>query len=124
MAADAAAIIRALGTAPIRVMGFSGGGLIAQELAITEPDLVRSLVICGSFCEFDELATRKCEGWLTTAMAAESPEAFLRMFLASIYTREAHADGRVDRWIEEMLAFEHQMSDEAFVAVAAGVHAA
>ena len=50
MAADAAAIIRALDLGPAHVMGFSGGGLIAQELAITEPWLVRSLVICGSFC--------------------------------------------------------------------------
>src|SRR5258708_18908942 len=41
MAANAAAFIKALGLAEVDVLGFSLGGLVAQELAIAEPELVR-----------------------------------------------------------------------------------
>jgi pimeloyl-ACP methyl ester carboxylesterase len=48
MAANAAAFIKALGLAQVDVLGFSLGGLIAQELAIAESDLVRRLVLVGT----------------------------------------------------------------------------
>ncbi len=48
MAANAAAFIKALGLAEVDVLGFSLGGLVAQELAIAEPGLVRRLVLVGT----------------------------------------------------------------------------
>ena len=48
MAANAAAFITALGLAQVDVLGFSLGGLVAQELAIVEPGLVRRLVLVGT----------------------------------------------------------------------------
>ncbi|GGC98107.1 alpha/beta fold hydrolase [Undibacterium terreum] len=48
MAANAAAFIKALGLSQVDVLGFSMGGLIAQELAITEPTLVRRVVLVGT----------------------------------------------------------------------------
>jgi pimeloyl-ACP methyl ester carboxylesterase len=48
MAANAAAFIKALGLQQVDVLGFSLGGLIAQELAIAESDLVRRLVLVGT----------------------------------------------------------------------------
>jgi len=48
MAADAAAFIKALSLAEVDVLGFSLGGLIAQTLAITEPKLVRRVVLVGT----------------------------------------------------------------------------
>ncbi|HEV2813161.1 MAG TPA: alpha/beta hydrolase [Solirubrobacteraceae bacterium] len=115
-AADAAAVIEALGLDRPHVMGFSGGGVMAQELAITRPELVGSLVLNGTFARFDELAQRKVDMWLQLAATSESPQAFMRVFLASIYSRAAHADGRADAWADELVAFEPPMSDEAFVA--------
>jgi pimeloyl-ACP methyl ester carboxylesterase len=44
-AADAAALLRRLGAAPATVVGWSGGGIVALELAVTEPDLVAALVL-------------------------------------------------------------------------------
>ncbi len=43
---DAAALIEATGWAPCHVVGVSFGGMVAQELALRRPDLVRRLVLC------------------------------------------------------------------------------
>jgi pimeloyl-ACP methyl ester carboxylesterase len=48
MAANAAGFIKALGLARVDVLGFSMGGLIAQELALAEPQLVRRLILVGT----------------------------------------------------------------------------
>jgi 3-oxoadipate enol-lactonase len=45
---DTAALIRSLGVGPVHVVGISMGGMIAFQLAVTAPDLVRSLVIVNS----------------------------------------------------------------------------
>ena len=45
MADDAAALLRALDIPAAHVAGFSGGSLIAQELALRCPELVRSLIL-------------------------------------------------------------------------------
>ncbi len=44
-ARDAAALLEALGATPATVVGWSMGGVVALELAIERPDLVRSLVL-------------------------------------------------------------------------------
>ena len=48
MAANAGAFIEALGLKQVDVLGFSMGGLIAQELAITKPRLVRRVILVGT----------------------------------------------------------------------------
>lgn len=48
MAANAAAFIKALELEQVDVLGFSMGGLIAQQLALTEPQLVRRLILVGT----------------------------------------------------------------------------
>jgi pimeloyl-ACP methyl ester carboxylesterase len=48
-ASDAAGLIEALEMGPVHVVGASMGGAIAQELALTRPDLVRSLQIACSW---------------------------------------------------------------------------
>ena len=45
MAADAAAVIEAAQLGPVHVIGFSMGGLIAQELLLSHPQLVCSVVL-------------------------------------------------------------------------------
>jgi pimeloyl-ACP methyl ester carboxylesterase len=48
MAVNAATFIRALGVAKFDVLGFSLGGLVAQEVTLQAPDLVRRLVLVGT----------------------------------------------------------------------------
>ena len=48
MADDAAMVIRALGLAAVDVVGFSLGGMVAQDLTRRHPDLVRKLMLLGT----------------------------------------------------------------------------
>jgi pimeloyl-ACP methyl ester carboxylesterase len=48
MAADATAFIRALGHDHVDLLGFSLGGGVAQEVTLTNPDLVRRLILTGT----------------------------------------------------------------------------
>jgi len=48
MAANAVAFIRALGLSQVDVLGFSLGGMVAQELTLAAPELVRRLVLVGT----------------------------------------------------------------------------
>jgi 3-oxoadipate enol-lactonase len=50
MARDAAAVLHAAGVSAAHVIGASMGGMIAQELALAQPDMVRSLILaCTSY---------------------------------------------------------------------------
>ena len=48
MARDAVAFIRALAFEEVDLFGFSLGGFVAQEIVLTEPKLVRKLVLTGT----------------------------------------------------------------------------
>ena len=45
---DAAALIEALGLGPVHFCGLSMGGIVAMRLAISRPDLIRSLVLLNT----------------------------------------------------------------------------
>jgi pimeloyl-ACP methyl ester carboxylesterase len=48
MGANAIAFIRALGLHRVDLLGFSIGGMVAQEIALQAPDLVRKLILVGT----------------------------------------------------------------------------
>lgn len=48
IAADVVQFVQALELTSIDVLGFSLGGMVAQEIASTHPDLVRRLILCGT----------------------------------------------------------------------------
>lgn len=48
MARDAVAFIRAMGFGEVDLLGFSLGGFVAHEIALTEPVLVRRLILTGT----------------------------------------------------------------------------
>ncbi len=112
MANDAAAVLRALDVRSAHIAGFSGGSLIAQELALRHPELVHSLVLQSTWAAPDSyfrswgLFVR----WLVEV--APSERAFLEGFYLDIYTPRAHNDGIVDQIIDEVLAFPHKQTTE------------
>lgn len=112
MADDAAAVLRGLGIGSAHVAGFSGGSIIARELTRRHPDLVKSLVLVGTFAYWDTFNRTAAEAWRWQTEAAPSERAFLEGFYTWIYTPRAHEDGTVRALIDEALQFEHPTSME------------
>ncbi len=50
LAADAAGLVRALELDSVHVLGISMGGMVAQELVLAEPGLVRTLALGCTYC--------------------------------------------------------------------------
>jgi pimeloyl-ACP methyl ester carboxylesterase len=48
MGVNAIAFIRALGLSKVDILGFSIGGMVAQEIALQAPDLARKLILVGT----------------------------------------------------------------------------
>jgi 3-oxoadipate enol-lactonase len=112
MADDAAGVLRGLEVSSAHVAGFSGGSIIAQELAIRHPDLVRSLVLQSTWSVPDPYL--RSWGLFVRGLAevAPSERAFLEWFFLWIYTPRAHNDGTVAQIIDEVLAFPHKQTTE------------
>src|SRR3984893_18093012 len=48
MAKDAAAFIDVLGLTKVDLLGFSIGGMVAQQITLDRPDLIRKLILVGT----------------------------------------------------------------------------
>ena len=116
MADDAASLLRALAIPGAHIVGFSMGGAIAQELALRQPELVRSLVLVSTYARADALFRSQLSFWRWLPEAAPSERAFFEAFFTWVYTPRAHADGAVDDLVAEAMAFPHQQSVGSFQA--------
>ena len=65
MATDAILFIRALGFTQVDLFGFSMGGMIAQEIVLMEPQLVRKMIIAGTGPAGGEGISRVARGHLS-----------------------------------------------------------
>jgi 3-oxoadipate enol-lactonase len=112
MADDAAGVLRALEIPSAHVAGFSGGSIIAQELALRHPELVRSLVLQSTWAAPDAYLRAWARSVARLLETAPTERAFLEDFFLWIYTARAHNDGTVDQIIEDVLAFPHKQANE------------
>jgi pimeloyl-ACP methyl ester carboxylesterase len=115
MADDAAAVLRGLGISSAHVAGFSGGSIIAQELALRHPGLVRSLVLQSTWSAMDRYLKTLARSIHWQAELAPDERAFLEFFFLLVYTPRAHNSGMVSQIIEGALAFPYQQSTGDFL---------
>jgi pimeloyl-ACP methyl ester carboxylesterase len=81
MADDTAALLKHLGVRAADVLGFSNGGMVALQLAIRHPGVVRRLIICSSFYAHEGLSPALREGF-EHASAADMPVALRDAYVA------------------------------------------
>lgn len=93
MAADTAALVKALGIGPADVLGYSLGGAVAQELALAEPALVRRLVLCATWPRTDDWLRLRFEEW--ARLAELGMQAWEDKALADLFTPRL-LEGQVD----------------------------
>jgi pimeloyl-ACP methyl ester carboxylesterase len=72
---DAIALIEALELAPCAVVGFSLGGVIAQEIGVRRPDLVRRMVLIASLARIDRYRAALARGVAAQLRSGVEPPA-------------------------------------------------
>jgi len=113
-AADTAALMDALGLERAHVVGSSMGGAIAQELALARPDLVRSLVLNGTWCRGDRFLHEVFRNWMWSAAKADSIRDFLATVNLWCFAPRIWNDGTMDAWIAAAEASPYAQSVDAF----------
>ena len=108
LASDAAAVIEAAGFRSAHVFGISMGGMIAQELALAHPELVRTLTLGCTYCggEGSALTSQEVFQKLGEAMLSGDRERALRVGFEVNVTRAAEAANPA--LYEQMLAIAEQ----------------
>jgi pyruvate dehydrogenase E2 component (dihydrolipoamide acetyltransferase) len=91
LAADAAAVIAATGEGPAHVVGASLGAAAALELALTQPELVRSLTLVTPFVTATPRLLAALAGWVRVAAEA-SPAALARALAPLLFSEALLAD--------------------------------
>jgi 3-oxoadipate enol-lactonase len=100
MAADTAALMDALDLKSAHVTGHSMGGMIAQELAISRPKQVQSLILLSSCARLDNRGKAIIESWGDLPKWLDAEKAS-RLILPWIYTANFYANPRT---IENVIA--------------------
>ena len=110
MAADAAALIGTMQLGTAAVVGFSLGALIAQELALARPDVVRAAVLIGSMGRKDLLRRR-----LGEHAAREVSTLGATTMSAAVRALQLFGPDRLDddAWIGRYLAIANETSGDA-----------
>ena len=112
-AADAAAVLRTLGTGPAVAVGYSLGGTVAQLMARDHRDVVSGIVLSGTCQHFQDPATQKVWKWMGLIGVAIglAPRAFYR---AGFRRNGLALDGELGAWtIGELMRHEARDVAEA-----------
>jgi pimeloyl-ACP methyl ester carboxylesterase len=117
MAADAYSFIRALGYDKVDIFAFSMGGMIAQDLVLAHPDLVRKLVLTGTGPrggkDMDKVARTTYWDILRATLTRSDPKEFL--FFNRNATGKAAGKAFVKRLEERSAERDKKISTGAFL---------
>jgi len=85
LAADALALLDHLSLGSVDVLGFSLGGLVAQELALLAPQRIRSLVLAATAAHLPGRTRRALDAWRRLLQAGVEADAFRREQFAWVF---------------------------------------
>nr|WP_306254935.1 alpha/beta hydrolase [Ornithinimicrobium cryptoxanthini] len=115
MADDAAAVLRAVGSEPAKVIGISMGGAIAQQLALRHRELVDRMVLTASWARMNPMS-EDVFSELRDLRFLLSPGAFQRRLQLLIWSPPAYAErsGKLRAERDELV--DEPMTASAFAA--------
>jgi len=116
-AINAAKFIEALGYRQVDVLGFSFGGLVAQELTLQRPELVRKLIIVGSGAGYVEGANLRSNAIEVATKPVNTDEDFLYLFFKETPTSQAAGREHLARLRLRADAFAERVSEKAWKAM-------
>jgi pimeloyl-ACP methyl ester carboxylesterase len=116
MADDTAALLAQLGVTQTDVLGFSNGGVVAIQLAIRHPRLVRRLILCSSFFARAGMPPQFWEGFPRATMADMPPP--LRAAMVATAPDPAEIPARFAKMVALMQGF-RDIPDASLRAIAA-----
>lgn len=116
MADDTAALLAQLGVAQADVLGFSNGGVVAMQLAMRHPAVVRRLIVCSSYYAHAGMPPQFWQGFDHATMA-DMPPALRDAFVAASPDR-AQVPVRFAKQVALMKGF-HDIPEAALRAIAA-----
>lgn len=115
MAADALALADALELDDFHLLGLSMGGTIAQEIALTAPERIRSLTLCVTFGGGGNWAHAQAAMW-TKRVLAMSREERIDELLLLCFSEAMYENAEMLAFMRQMLlANPHPQETEAFV---------
>jgi 3-oxoadipate enol-lactonase len=116
MADDVAALLDHLGVAKTHVLGFSMGGMIAQELTLRHAAKVDKLVLVATTSALDAYSRNVVRTFCDIRRSNMSKEQAQRATANFIYSAEFMADSeRYERGLQAGLANPHAQQDHAFL---------
>jgi pimeloyl-ACP methyl ester carboxylesterase len=103
MADDTAALLAHLGVVQADVLGFSNGGVVAMQLAMRHPRVVRRLILCSSFYARAGMPAQFWQGFAHASMADMPPS--LRAAFVAATPNQAEVPGRFAKMVALMEGF-------------------
>ena len=116
-AANSAKLIETLAYRQVDVLGFSFGGLVAQELTLQRPELVRKLIIVGSGAGYVEGANLRAKAIEVATKPVNTDEDFLYLFFKDTPTSQAAGREHLARLRLRADAFSERVSEKAWKAM-------
>lgn len=116
MADDLAALLDALNVEKAHVVGYSMGGMVAQEFAVRHPNRLDRLILLATTAKPDGYVRAVIESFITVRRTNISREGFVRALAPYLYTAALFDDvERYERAVAVSVQNPYAQQDHAFI---------